>query len=74
MTPSTDAMKWDAEAKVATGGFETGPIRSHFDLSFATNHKSKHEVTIDENMVYEKDINIGSSTVIDVNDKSLKSA
>ena len=60
MTPSKDAMKWDGEAKVATGGFEMGPIRPHFDLSFKTNNESKHEVTIDENMVYEKDFNIGS--------------
>lgn len=73
-TPTTDAMKWDAEAKVASGGFEMGPIRPHFDLDFKTNNKSEHEVTFKENMVYEKDINVGSSTTVDVNGKSLKSA
>lgn len=74
MTPTTDAMNWEAEAKVATGGFEMGPIRPHFDLNFKTNNKSEHEVTIQENMVYEKDINVASTTVIDVNSRGLKSA
>lgn len=74
MTPSKEAMKWEAEAKVASGGFEMGPIRPHFDLNFSTNNKSEHEVTIQENMVYEKDINIASSTTVDINSKSLTSA
>lgn len=74
MTPTADAMKWDANAEVHTGGHELGPIRAHLDLEFNTNHKSEHEVTIKENFVYEKDINVASSSTINVNDKSLASA
>jgi len=51
-----------------------GPIRPHFGLQFNSNHKSEHEVEIHENLIYEKDINIASRTVVNVNDKKLAEA
>lgn len=74
MTPKADTMEWSANAEVHTGGFDMGPVKPHVGLIFNTNHKSEHEVTINENLVYEKDINVASSTTINVNDKSIDSA
>ena len=51
-----------------------GPIRPHFGVQFNSNHNQEHEVEIHENLVYEKDINIASRTVINVGDKKISEA
>mgnify|MGYP006110429167 CR=1 FL=1 len=62
-----DTIEWEGEASVQSGGFDMGPVRPHFGLHFNTNHKSEHEVRNHFNLVYEKDFNVASNMVVNVN-------
>jgi len=73
-TPKGDAIEYEYSAGVKRGGDDMGPIRPHFGVQFNSNHNQEHEVEIHENLVYEKDINIASRTVINVGDKKIAEA
>jgi len=67
-------MEWEGHTGFHNGGNKMGPIVPHFGVHFCSNHKSEHEITAHENIVYEKDVNIASRAVFSVNDKKLSEA
>jgi len=73
-TPKSDKVEWEASAGFVNGGHKLGPVVPHFGVTFNTNHKSEHEVEVHENLVYEKDFNIASRTVVSVGDKKISEA
>jgi len=74
VTPKADKNEWEASAGVISGGHNLGPVVANVGLTFNTNHSSEHEVEIHENLVYEKDFNIASRTVVSVGDKKISEA
>jgi hypothetical protein len=51
-----------------------GPIVPHVGLNYSRGADKKQEVEIHENLVYEKDINIGSRTVFSIDEKKISEA
>ena len=51
-----------------------GPVVPHVGLQYTRAKDKKQSVEFHENLVYEKDINIGSRTVFSIDDKKISEA